>query len=164
PLITALVNDELSWRWIFWVNVPLGLLAFPLVQRFIKPDRPPKPLPLRIDWIGVTLFTAWIVSLTFTFGWYRKWGGWTSNEFTLTALLALLLPVVLVIWVAAGVAADEHFRRMFRVRIYVLAMCVRMLMLLQLLAALTLMAKYLTGLRDYPRETAGWILAPASIG
>jgi MFS family permease len=164
PLITALVNDELSWRWIFWVNVPLGLLAFPLVQRFIKPDRPPKPLPLRIDWIGVTLFTAWIVSLTFTFGWYRKWGGWTSNEFTLTAILALLLPVVLVIWVAAGAAADEHLRRMFRVRIYVLAMCVRMLMLLQLLAVLTLMAKYLTGLRDYPRETAGWILAPASIG
>ena len=30
---------------------------------FIKPDRPPKPLPLRIDWIGVTLFAAWIVSL-----------------------------------------------------------------------------------------------------
>src|SRR5262245_58911039 len=45
PLLTALVNDALSWRWIFWVNVPLGLLAFPLVRRFVKPDRPPKPLP-----------------------------------------------------------------------------------------------------------------------
>jgi hypothetical protein len=134
------------------------------VQRFIKPDRPAKPLPLRIDWIAVTLFTAWIVSLTFTFGWYRKWGGWSSNEFTLTAILALLLPVVLVIWVGAGVGADEHLRRMFRVRIYVLAMCVRTLMLLQLLAVLTLMAKYLVSLRDYPRETAGWILAPASAG
>ena len=40
PLVTALINDALSWRWIFWVNVPLGLLAFPLVRRFIKPDRP----------------------------------------------------------------------------------------------------------------------------
>src|SRR5438128_1570046 len=44
PLLTALVNDALSWRWIFWVNVPLALLAFPLVRRFVKPDRPPKPL------------------------------------------------------------------------------------------------------------------------
>src|SRR6266851_8919361 len=96
PLVTALVNDALLWRWIFWVNVPLALLAFPLVRRFIKPDRPARPLPLRIDWIGVTLFVTWIVSLTFTFGWYRKWGGWTSNAFTATALLTMLLPVALV--------------------------------------------------------------------
>jgi hypothetical protein len=42
-------------------------------------------------------------------------------------------------------------------------MCVRMLMLLQLLAVLTLMANYCIELRDYPRATAGWILAPASL-
>jgi hypothetical protein len=41
-------------------------------------------------------------------------------------------------------------------------MLVRMLLLLQLLAVLTLMAKYGVALRDYPRETAGWILAPAT--
>ncbi len=163
PLLTALVNDALSWRWIFWVNVPLSLLAFPLVRRFIKPDRPPRPLPLRIDWVGVTLFVAWIVSLTFIFGWYRKWGGWTSNAFTATALFALLLPIALLVWVGSGLAPSEHFRRMLRVRIYVLAMCVRMLMLLQLLAVLTLMAKYAIELRDYTREVAGWILAPATV-
>ena len=163
PLLTAWVNDALSWRWIFWVNVPLAVLAFPLVLRFVKPDRPPKPLPLRIDWMAVTLFTSWIVSLAFLFGWYRKWGGWTSNAFAATAVLALVLPVVLVAWVGAGLAVSEHFRRMFRVRIYVLAMCVRMLLLLQLLAVLTLMAKYCLGLRDYPREVAGWVLAPATL-
>jgi MFS family permease len=163
PLLTALVNDALSWRWVYWVNVPLALLGFPLVRRFIKPDRPAKPLPLRIDWVGVTLFVAWIVSLTFTFGWYRKWGGWSSNAFTATALLALLLPVVLVVWVGAGLPPTEHFRRMFRVHAYVLAMCVRMLMLLQLLAVLTLMANYLVELRDYPRAVAGWVLAPATV-
>src|SRR5207247_10984454 len=163
PLLTALVNDALSWRWIFWVDVPLALLAVPLVRRFVKPDRPPRLLPLRIDWIGVTLFAAWIVSLVFVFGWYRKWGGWTSNAFTATAVLAMLLPLVLVAWVGAGLSASEHLRRMFRVRLYVLAMCVRMLLLLQLLAVLTVMAKYLTGLRDYPREVAGWILASATL-
>jgi MFS family permease len=163
PLLTALVNDALSWRWIFWVNVPLALLAFPLVLSFVKPDRPPRPLPLRIDWISVTLFVMWIVSLVFVFGWYRKWGGWTSNAFMATAMLALLLPVALVAWVSSGLAAGEHFRRMFRVRVYVLAMCVRMLLLLQLLAVLTLMAKYCTELRDYPRAVAGWVLAPATL-
>src|SRR5207244_8511682 len=55
PLLTALVNDAFSWRWVFWMNVPLALLAIPLVRRFIKLDRPAKPLPLRIEWIGVPL-------------------------------------------------------------------------------------------------------------
>jgi len=163
PLLTALVNEELSWRWIFWVNVPLAFLAFPLVLRFIKPDRPRQPLPLRIDWIAVTLFVIWVVCLTFTFGWYRKWGGWTSNAFTATALFTLVLPVVIAAWVGAGPAVSEHFRRMFRVRNYVLAICVRTLMLLQLLAVLTLMANYCLELRDYPRDVTGWILAPASL-
>jgi MFS family permease len=163
PLLTALVNDALSWRWIFWVNVPLALLALPLVIRFIKSDRPPRPLPLRIDWISVTLFAAWLVTLTLVFGWYRKWGGWSSNAFTATAVLALVLAVVLAAWVGSGVTASEHLHRMFRVRVYVLAMSARMLMLVQLLAVLSLMANYCIGLRDYPREVTGWILAPASL-
>jgi MFS family permease len=163
PLFTALINDAFSWRWIFWVNVPIALLAFPLVLRFVKPDRPPKPLPLRIDWISVTLFTAWIVCLLFVFGWYRKWGGWTSNEFAATALLAILLPIPLVLWIASGLSASEHFRRMFRVRNYVLAMSTRMLLLAQLLMVLTLISKYCVELRDYPRDVAGWLLAPATI-
>jgi MFS family permease len=163
PLLTALINDALSWRWVFWVNVPLALLAVPLVLRFVKPDRPPKPLPLRIDWISVTLFTAWIVSLTFIFGWYRKWGGWTSNEFAVTAIVALLLPIPLVVWIGSGLAASEHLCRMFRVRIYVLAMSTRMLLLVQLLMVLTLISKYCLELRDYERDVAGWVLAPATM-
>jgi MFS family permease len=163
PLLTAVVNEALSWRWVFWVNVPLALLAFPLVRRFIKPDRPARPLPLRIDWISVTLFTAWIVSLLFIFSWYRKWGGFASNAFTATVVLALVLPAALVAWIGSGLPASEHLRRMFRVRIYVLAMCVRMLLLVQLLAVLTLLPKYCLALRDYPRDVAGWVLAPASL-
>jgi hypothetical protein len=104
-----------------------------------------------------------MVSLTFVFGWYRKWGGWSSNAFTATALLALVLPVVLAAWIGSGLTVSEHLRRMFRVRVYVLAMTVRMLMLVQLLAVLALIANYCIGLRDYPREVTGWILAPASL-
>ena len=70
--------------------------------------------------------------------------------------------MLLVLRVGSGVKADEHIRRIFRVRSYVLAMCVRMLLLVQLLAVLTLVAEYLTELRDYPREVAGWILAPVT--
>jgi MFS family permease len=162
PFVTALVNDSLSWRWVFWANVPLALLGLWLVRRFIKSDRPPKPMPLRVDWIGVTLLVAWVVSLLFVFSWYRKWGGWTSNLFTTCALLAMLLPIVLLVRVARGMSRDEHLQRMLRVRLYVGAMCVRMMLLVELGAVLGLMANYLVELRDYPRVTAGMILAAAT--
>ena len=163
PLVTAYVNDLLSWRWIFWVNVPIALGSIPLVLRFIRPDRPPTPRPLRMDWVAVTLFAAWVSCLLFTFGWYRKWGGWSSNEFALTASLCVALPVVMLAWVGSGLSPDEHLRRVLRVRTYVLAMCVRALLLLNFSAVLAVLSKYMTELRDYPREDAGWILAPASL-
>ncbi|HEY2761381.1 MAG TPA: MFS transporter, partial [Pirellulales bacterium] len=121
PLFTSLVNEELSWRWVFWINVPLAALAFPLVRRFVKPDRPSRPEPMKVPWVGVTVFVAWIVSLIFTFAWYRKWGGWASPAFTATALFALLAPLLIVVLITTSGARSEHLERMLRVRTYVLA-------------------------------------------
>lgn len=162
PLFTTVVYDAASWRWIFWLNVPLAMLAIPVVRRFIRPDRPPQPRALPISWVAVTGFVVWVVGLTFVCGWYRKWGGWTSNAFAATMLLVLGLPAALAARLAAGSLMGERVRRIFRVRGYVLAMCVRMLLLVQLLAVLIFLANYCLELRDYPRDTTGWILAPAT--
>ncbi|OWK38212.1 MFS transporter [Fimbriiglobus ruber] len=163
PLFTAYVDDALSWWWVFWVNVPIALAGLVLVRAFFRPDRPPRPLPLRIDWLAVTLLAGWAVSLTFAFGWYRKWGGWSSNEFAAVAVAAAVLPVVLVVRVWGGANPDEHLTRVLKVRGYVIAMSTRMLLIVNLLAVLTLMAVYMVNLRDYPREAAGEILASASL-
>jgi MFS transporter, DHA2 family, multidrug resistance protein len=159
PLVTAYVNDLLDWRWIYWVNVPVALFGLVLVLQTFRPDRPPKPLPLRIDWIAVTLFAAWVSCLLFTCGWYRRWGGWSSNEFAMTATGSTVLPFVVLAWATSGLSRDEHLRRLVRVRGYVLAMCVRMLLLVNLAAVLGVIGKYLVDLRDYPRDVAGWVIA-----
>jgi MFS family permease len=163
PLFTAYVNDALSWRWIFWVNIPTALVGLILVRKFFRPDRPPKPLPIRIDWLAVTLLAGWVTSLVFVFGWYRKWGGWSSNEFAAVAIAAAVLPVLLIARVWGGASPDEHLRRIFKVRGYLIAMGTRTLLLVNLLAVLTLIAIYMTTLRDYPRATAGEVVASASV-
>ena len=164
PLLTALVNEELSWRWIFWLNVPLAILAVP-PGAALHQARPPAAADAAADRLDGGHVVGDLASccLAFTFGWYRKWGGWTSNAFTATALATPVFFAVLAVWVGAGLSVSEHFRRMFKVRNYVLAMSVRTLMLVQLLAVLTLMANYCLELRDYPRDVTGWILAPASL-
>jgi MFS transporter, DHA2 family, multidrug resistance protein len=163
PLLTAYVNDLLSWRWIFWMNVPVGLLAIPLVLRFIRPDRPATPRAVPMDWVVVTIFSAWLTCMLFTFAWYRKWGGWSSNAFATTASLSMVLPLALVAWVRLSKPSDEGLPRLLRVRTYVLAMMARTLLLVNFSAVEAILAKYMTDLRGYEREDAGWILAPASL-
>ena len=158
PLLMAELDVYLSWRWMYWVFIPVALLALVLVWRYFRPDRPAKPMHLPIDWLAVTLFVAWVVAIVFAFSWYRKWGGWTSNAFAATAILCVLLPVVLVVWLGSGFSPDEHLKRLVRTRVYVLAMTTRGLMLLHLVAVLTIVGMYATELRDYPRTTAGWLM------
>jgi hypothetical protein len=118
---------------------------------------------LPIDWFAVTLFTAWVVAITFAFSWSRKWGGWTSNAFVLTVILCVALPVILVVWLGWGASPDEHLKRIVRTRVYVLAMTTRGLMLLHLVAVLTIVGMYTTELRGYPRTTAGWVMLPTAL-
>src|SRR5262247_1282167 len=129
-----------------------------LVWRYFLPDRPPQPVHLRIDWLALTLFVAWIVAIVFAFSWYRKWGGWTSNAFAVTVVLCVILPVVLVVWLGSGYSPDEHLKRLLRTRVFILAMTTRGLMLLNLVAVLTIVGLYATELRDYPRTAAGWLM------
>ena len=46
PLINAYLDVYLSWRWMYWAYVPVGLIAAILVWCFFRPDRPPKPMPI----------------------------------------------------------------------------------------------------------------------
>jgi MFS family permease len=163
PLLMAALDVGLSWRWMYWFYVPIALAGMVLVWRYFRPDRPPRPMNLPIDWLAVTLFVAWVVAITFSFSWYRKWGGWTSNAFALTVFLCVALPVVLVIWFGSGFSPDEHLKRLLRTRVFILSMTTRGLMLLNLVAVLTIVGLYATELRGYPRITAGWLMVPTTL-
>jgi MFS family permease len=163
PLFMAELDVGLSWRWMYWSHVPIALIGMVLVWRYFRPDRPPQPMHLPIDWLALTVFVAWIVAIVFAFGWYRKWGGWTSNTFGVTVILCVTLPVVLAVWLGSGFSPDEHLKRLLRSRIFILSMMTRGVMLTQLVGVLTIVGMYATQLRDYPRITAGWLMVPATL-
>jgi MFS family permease len=163
PLLQAQLDVWLSWRWTYWCFVPVALLGIVLVLRYLRPDRPPRPVHLPIDWLALTLFVAWVAAIVIAFSWYRKWGGWTSNAFAVTVILCVTLPVVLVVWLGSGWSPDEHLSRLLRTRVFILAFATRGLMLLHLVAVLTIVGMYATELRNYPRVTAGWLMVPATL-
>ncbi len=56
PLAGGLIVERLHWAWIFWLNVPFGLLAIVLILRFLHERI--EPAPRRIDRLGVALFAV----------------------------------------------------------------------------------------------------------
>ena len=58
PLLMAELDVHLSWRWMYWFHIPITLVGMVLVWRYFRPDRPPQPMRLPIDWLALTLFVA----------------------------------------------------------------------------------------------------------
>ncbi|QNE20304.1 MFS transporter [Kribbella qitaiheensis] len=94
PMIGGAVTQGLAWQWIFWINVPVGVLAIPLVLRRIPESRGPVR---RLDPRGATLITLAVLGLV--------WGvvrgavaGWTSPEVVGSFVLGALLLLGFLAW------------------------------------------------------------------
>jgi EmrB/QacA subfamily drug resistance transporter len=101
PVLGGLFVDYLSWHWIFWINLPLGFLAFALSNRNLKRLRQPTRRPV-IDWLGAVLILAATTPLLIGVSRVEAAGGWTSPG-TLAALaLGLVFVVALILREAAA--------------------------------------------------------------
>lgn len=95
PALGGWITDHLSWRWVFYVNMPVGLLAL-AVLFFAFPDVRPKNTGRAIDWPGVALLLACLIPLLLaltwvsTEGWHapRVLGGLVLSAVMLAAFLA----------------------------------------------------------------------------
>ena len=88
PLIGGLVVAGLDWQWIFWVNVPIGLAAVPLVLRHVPEVRVPGS---RLDVPGVALLAAGCFALVWALVRSTAAGWGTPEVVGMTALGAVLL-------------------------------------------------------------------------
>jgi len=83
PLVGGAVVEGISWHWIFWINVPIGLALLPVAAMLLRESHGPSN---RIDLPGVTLAAGGLFALVF--GLVRGQGeGWT-NPIILAALTA----------------------------------------------------------------------------
>ena len=62
PIIGGWITDALTWRWIFWLNLPLALVAMLLCDRALRLLHP-RAGKARIDWVGAVLLTGAVSAL-----------------------------------------------------------------------------------------------------
>ncbi|AFY65805.1 DHA2 family efflux MFS transporter permease subunit [Geitlerinema sp. PCC 7407] len=98
PTLGGYLTDALGWRWIFFINVPVGIVAVLMAVIFLPADdlRPDRPIP-RVDWWGIALLTIALGSLQ-TFLEEGEQDGWfESHTITLLAVSAIV-GLLLFIW------------------------------------------------------------------
>jgi EmrB/QacA subfamily drug resistance transporter len=94
PLLGAFITDTISWHWVFYVNVPIGIVAFFLIFRFYNETK--QHTKQEIDWLGVITLVTAVVSLMFGLELAGKEFAWNSwQSITLFSLFAVLSIVFL---------------------------------------------------------------------
>jgi EmrB/QacA subfamily drug resistance transporter len=93
PTLGGFLTDTLSWHWVFFVNVPLGILVIILFIFFFPHLRPDIKRP-KIDYLGISVLTFAVVSLMLAFSWAGVDYQWTSpviiGMFIFSAAMLLL--------------------------------------------------------------------------
>jgi EmrB/QacA subfamily drug resistance transporter len=94
PLVGGFVTGHLGWRWAFYVNLPLGLVALVWVQLLLK--LPAQRVKARIDWPGVALLTTAITATVLAATWAGTTYAWASWQILGLAVVALLAALAFV--------------------------------------------------------------------
>ena len=77
PILGGWMTDYLSWRWIFWINLPIGIAAFLLSSSALKMLRT-KKRPAKIDYVGSALLTGFTTAALLVMSWGGSEYAWSS--------------------------------------------------------------------------------------
>jgi DHA2 family multidrug resistance protein len=161
PTLGGWITDNYSWRWIFFINLPIGILTLLLVLRLV--EDPPwmkriKGAGVRIDYIGVALLTLGIGALQVMLDKGQE-DDWFGSHFILTlAVIAGVCLVSLVVW--------EWFHkspiievRLFKNMNFLGANAMMFVLGIMLFSSLVMMPQFLQTLIGYTAESAGLVLS-----
>src|ERR671936_5895 len=156
-LAGGLLTQALSWHWVFFVNLPIGVVAFALGRAFIRADRG-RGLEHGVDWLGSLLVTASLMSAIYAIVGATT-HGWTSGHVLGTGVLAAVL-------MSAFIALEARIQnpimplRILRVRGLINASVVRGFLVTGMYSTFFLGTLYLEHVRHYSALETGAAFLP----
>ncbi len=161
PLLGGFITDALSWRWIFYVNVPVGLVALAFIAFGLH--RPRHAVAHRIDYAGAMLLTAGTISLLLVLSWGGVQYQWSSP---LIAGLSAAAAVLFFFLVRQERRASEPVLppHIFRNRVFVTASGVIGLTFMAIFCAAVFLPLFFQLVLGFAPTRAGLMMAPMTGG
>ena len=161
PTLGGIVTDHFGWRWIFYVNLPLGIFALAMLASTLPRVR--RTGTVNIDWLGIILLVAAVVPFLIGLTWAGITYPWSSVQVITTLGAGALLGIVFLI--------HENRTRepilslhLFENRTFTVAVILSFLIGIALFGSLTFLPLYAQGVKGQSAQDAGLILAPLMVG
>jgi EmrB/QacA subfamily drug resistance transporter len=162
PPIGGVLVESLSWRWIFYVNLPLGAVALIAALAWL-PDRARPPVARHTDYQGAVLIVATSVALIL----FTTWGGttfpWTSVP-ELTALATVVVGAGAFVLVERRVTEPVLPLRLFSNRVFAICAATAFATGAAMFGGVTYLPQFLQLVQGHAPALAGLRLLPATAG
>lgn len=165
PVLGGLVLNVLDWRWLFLINVPIGIVGLVLAVGFMADDRPRHNAPHgQLDMVGAVLLTPALAGLLYGLSNAHGQGGFDRSDVLIPAIGGVLLLAAFISWATrrAGTALVDV--RLLAVRSVRHSSITLSLLGAVLFAGIFLLPLYFQTLRGYSVLAAALVLIPQGAG
>ena len=157
PLLGGLFVDQLSWRFAFYVNVPIGAVALVLLRLYLK--APAERRPVRIDYAGSALLAGTVTGILLVLTWGAVQYAWGSPQI-LGLLAGTLILLTAFIWRERRALDPVLPLRLFKDRVLVVVCAALFITTLSLFAAIVFLPIHLQLVTDASATGAGLLMLP----
>jgi EmrB/QacA subfamily drug resistance transporter len=154
-LVGGTITEHISWHWIFWLNVPIGIILLPLVLSRLTESRGPNS---RLDVIGTVLASGGLIGVVFAIVRGHE-HGWSSGEVLSAFGLGVVLLVAFVGW-ELRTPAPMLPMRFFRSRTFTAINIAGLLMFFGAFGSIFLLTQFLQFIQGYSPQEAGLRMLP----
>jgi len=163
PVLGGWLTDSYSWRWVFYINVPIGIASILMTQLFIFDPSYIRRASSRIDYWGIGMLAVWVGTLQIVLdkGQEKDWFGTTW-----ITVLTVVAVVFLVAFLVRELTAKEPVvnLRVFRERTYTTGVFLMSLLGVGLYGTTVMIPLIMQTLLGYPAVQAGIAMAPRGVG
>lgn len=163
PVLGGWLTDSYSWRWVFYVNLPVGIAALLMTQLFVFDPSYIKRATSRIDYWGIGMLAVWVGALQIVFDKGQE-DDWFSSRLivTLTFITGVFLIAFLIRQLMAETpVVDLH---VFKLRSYATGVFLMTVLGFVLYGSTVILPIWLQTLLGYSSATAGVTMAPRGLG
>lgn len=163
PLMGGYIVDHFDWHWVFWIFLPLGVIAFALI--WINFPKVEKQAGESVDYLGSIFMTLTIVPMLLAFSWAGNgpdkyaWGSWQIMGLFALAIVAL----VILIWVETKAKSPLLPLGLFKNSVFTVSNLVAFFLNAGMMGAIIYVPFFVQGVKGISPTIAGYVTMPMSI-